>query len=198
METANSGTQVQATAPRRRRRRRHRATMVTTDETASRSGASGNGNNAGNLAAPGGTAEGTTDSIGSSAVARGPAVTPRWQRVDGRQRVVCEGAEQFLVAQCPQCPMTPSSAAVVRAFMQAERAVLQCDPPANAMGRLPVRVEFSAAGVPLWVSFSGVEIDADTGLCVARALCRVRVPTFRRATATVTYDYVVLIPGAEE
>jgi hypothetical protein len=93
-----------------------------------------------------------------------------------------------------QCPEGPGTAALVQAFQPFEREVLACNPPAGQDGRLTFRATFSATGDALEFHFPGMRMDRDRGLCVGRALCRARVPTFRLEQATVDYDYVVFVP----
>jgi hypothetical protein len=185
---------AQRTEPRRRRRRVRRAppaeAVAAASTDAPTDGASPEAAAASDPAAP----EGTGSSIGSPVVATAAPrpIRARWREIEGRRFVLCDGAEQYPVARCGQCPATPESVAVERAFQQAEASVLACTPPANLQGLLAVRTQFSAAGVPLEVSFQGVDVERRVALCMGRALCRVRVPTFRQNEATVNYEYVVL------
>ena len=141
--------------------------------------------------------EGTATSFGTplAPTSHEQEIVPRWDTGDGSDaRIVCEGNERIAAPECPQCADAPGSAAIVRAFVPAENAVLRCQPPANPLGRLPVRVTFTNAGVPLEVRFPGVQVEEDVAICLGHALCGARVPTFQSPSAAVNYEYVVLLP----
>ena len=96
--------------------------------------------------------------------AHGPEIVPRWTSGNGSDgRIVCDGNEREVAPQCPQCADTPGTAAIVQAFVPAENAVLRCEPPANPLGRLPVRVTFGSAGVPLEIRSSRGRSDGECG-----------------------------------
>ncbi len=205
-DTASTTTQTASTdqAPRRRRRR-HRnpdssgapsdvATMPTTTSDSSASPApDGQSGTSGSL---------TANSAFGSPVVQQPAgevhVEPHWYVEDGRGHIECDGNDERPVPPpSPQCPQEPSNASIVRAFIPLEHDVLECGPPANANGRLPMHVVFGPAGYPLTVSFPGVRVLRRTATCMGRALCNARVPNFRAAESAVDYEYVVLVPTSE-
>lgn len=204
---AGTGPVAEETPPPRRHHRRHRTTEASAspapgDTTAPVEGTSTASGALGALTVPPSTASGDAtappaggSSFGTPTVAsRAEQLTPEWSEEEGRARIVCAGAELHAAPHCPQCPDEPSNASLVRSFLPVERASLDCNPPSNREGRLPIRATFNAAGYPTEFRFPGVNLERDTGVCLGRALCRVRVPTFRTPEATVDYDYVVMLP----
>jgi hypothetical protein len=191
-ETATTAsTESTEVRPRRRRRRRRPATDATATAQSGTPGTDGA------TASSGSTLPPSAASFGAPVVSgeQRREVTPRWVvESGGRARVLCEGAAQRPTVVSPQCPLEPENAAIVRAFLPVERRVLACNPPANAEGRLPVRATFTGAGVPYEVSFPRMEVAEDAALCMGRALCEMRMPTFRMSESTVNYEYVVLLP----
>jgi len=118
-------------------------------------------------------------------------LTARWSPMEGRARVRCEG-DGPVVIPSTQSPHEPVSAMIVRAFLPAEAAVLACRPPVDGRGRLAVHALFHSNGAPAEVTFPA-GISRSTGLCLGAALCGVRMPAFRAATAAVDYEYLLAI-----
>lgn len=131
----------------------------------------------------------------AATVARGPEVSVRLGRDDAGQIVARCVRPQGPAVYCPQCAAQPNTAATVRAFYPAERSVLACRPPANRRGRFGVRARFDSSGVATEVSAPGFALSPDALECLGEALCSARVPTFREPTATLAYEYVVLVPS---
>ncbi len=200
-------------APRRRRRRR--ATVESADSSGSASVSAGGATgpvvigaastNAVSTnfadAADGGTSpapsNAPTGSFGTAVVNDNSGdANATWIDDGYGGHVVCDNAPPRPAVVSPQCPLEPGSAMIVRAFVPVERSVLRCDPPANREGRLPVRVAFNGSGAPREIRFPGVSVDRARALCIGRALCPTRMPSFRATESTVNYEYVVLIPDA--
>ena len=117
-------------------------------------------------------------------------LNPRWSSDGRRARVRCEGSAPAAVPSS-QSPYEPGVAAVARSFGPAERRVLACRPPVNVNGRFPVRGEFTSNGAPREFTFPDTNLTEAQALCVGAALCDLRVPAFRAAASSVTYDYLV-------
>lgn len=135
-------------------------------------------------------------SFGTPVVASGGdlgSLRPAWTPAASHARVRCEGMGPSTVPS-PQSPYDPPGASIVRSFLPAERRVLACRPPTNERGRLPVHGFFSSNGAPTEFVFPEVSISRDQALCVAEALCGVRLPAFRAPNASVDYQFVVAVP----
>ena len=117
-------------------------------------------------------------------------LNPRWSSDGRRARIRCEGDGPRGVPSS-QSPYEPGVAAVARSFGPAERRVLACRPPANVNGRFQVRGEFTSNGAPREFTFPDANLTQDQALCVGAALCDLRVPAFRAAVSSVTYDYLM-------
>lgn len=94
-----------------------------------------------------------------------------------------------LVARCAQCPAEPTPQAVARGFSAAESSVSACVPELDRGASLRVRGEFASAGVALRFDLRGPRLGAGAARCLERALCTVRVPTFRTPSAFVRYEF---------
>jgi hypothetical protein len=120
----------------------------------------------------------------------------RSARVLAEQSIACAAAPSE-AARCPQCPDEPTNASVERGFRRAESAVLSCNPPALANGRLAVAAQFENNGALVRLRFAGVELTEPQQRCLREALCSLRVPTFQRSVATVRFEYVVMEPSRD-
>jgi hypothetical protein len=115
-----------------------------------------------------------------------------WRVLDDRSVVRCEGVGPSVVPST-QSPYEPSNAAIVRAFLPVEHAIIACHPPANERGRLSTRGLFTSNGAPQEFSFPGITLSREQAQCVGEALCRTRMPAFRSLNATVDYEVLVYI-----
>lgn len=107
-----------------------------------------------------------------------------------RTALDCAVAETSpLVARCAQCPAEPTPQAVARGFSAAESSVSACVPELERGASLRVRGEFASAGVALRFDLRGPRLGARQTRCLERALCTVRVPTFRTPSAFVRYEF---------
>lgn len=118
------------------------------------------------------------------------ALVPVLERSEGGVEVRCEGRVSS-APRCPQCPASPDRLAQRRAALSQEQAVLACEPPFDAHGRLAVRLTLRPTGEPSRVRFASVEVDDAMAQCLGRALCAVRTGTFRDPEARLDYEYVI-------
>ena len=97
--------------------------------------------------------------------------------------------ESPLIVQCAQCPAEPTARAVARNFSAAASIVSACVPELGRGASLRVRGEFASVGVALRFDLRGPSLAATQARCLERALCAVRVPTFRTPSAIVRYEF---------
>jgi hypothetical protein len=134
-------------------------------------------------------------SIGTPAIAsEGSAgeLHATWRVGEDRSFVRCEGTGPSVVPST-QSPYEPGNAAIVRAFLPIEHAVIACHPPTNERGRLSTRGLFVSNGAPQEFSFPGVTLSREQAQCVGEALCSARMPAFRSLNTTVDYEVLVYI-----
>lgn len=189
---------VTAATPRRRRRRTPQAAGVVAQPAPGVTPSSG-------AAAPtrvdasGGAVDARTrPSIGSPILSGAndqSSLRARWDAEPDRPRIRCDGDGPSIVPST-QSPQEPNSAAIVRAFLPAERRVVQCRPPTDTRGRFGFAATFSSNGAPVEYRFAPT-VSREQAMCVGAALCDVRMTPFRMLHTTVEYEYLVYVPQSE-